>query len=811
MNRELKYQIWILSIMMGFVLPLQAQIVLLGDNTPYANVNDGNFEAVHGYWRQSKQSPFWTTKNVKGLGEYGMGIHYGTLFSNNDLGIAESKLLNTNPKYQNPKKGDILQWSFGADLEYISQGSITLSLVFGKHERIVADKVKLIGSDKVVEHFNGQYVINEEDANAGLPFVRVTFYSEDEIKVFLHYVNINVIDEKNSGPKLNALVKKNGIKLSWKDKLADKKSLFNVYRQYAKKGAYKKIGESYSSSFLDTTMINGVAYTYVVTRFNEKESGASNKIVISKKDTIAPKPPTDLTAEIYDSEIQVSWKKSVSKDVKNYSVYRGDENGNNLQEIAHNITKNFFLDFTPAKDIKNTYIVLAEDFSGNKSIVSKPLKAKVKMVSGASFSDLILPMPIHHKLTSKAWGANGVLPRDISNGIEDPEWSYWGGRPVKDKDGKYHMNVTRWPANATKGHWEWPRSTVAHTISKKPTGPYKVVKETAYDYNNGLGHNPDIILLNDGTYLMYSLINWEATLFSATSMNGPWKRLGIMEVNKNTPLEKPQLQYRFERNLSGVHLEDGRFLFVTKGGAMMLSEGTNPLGPYTIKTGPLQGNTIIPEKYRNSNFEDPVLWKDEVQYHMMINAFIDYRAIYLRSPDGIHWKFNPGTAYTPNNTFYEDGTQTHWYKLERPHVLTDEYGRATHLSLAVIDVPKADDLAKDKHSSKNLILPLIVPKRIKLLNKNKISKTTKKIKILIQSEVGFNAQEDIDISSLRYGACEEVDYGRGAKLLKTNKKGKNLILIFNGEGNGITERNFAGKLLGKTKEGKLLIGFSKIK
>lgn len=795
---------------MGFLVPLSAQIVLLGENIPYANVNDGDFEAIPGYWRQSKQSPFWKTYNVKGPGEYKMGIHNGTMFSINDVGITESKILNTNPNYQNPKAGDIINWSFGADLEYISNGSISLSLVFGKHERILANKIKLEGSDKIVEHFYGTYTVNQEDVSAGLPFVRVTFYSEDQIKVFLHYVNISVADEINKGPELVASVKGNGIKLHWEDKHADKKSVFHVYRQLKEKEKYKQIGKTTNFTFLDTTVINGINYSYVITRVNKKESGASNKIVISKKDTIAPASATDLKAEIQDSEIKILWKKSVDKDVKKYSVYRGDENGNNLQEIAHDITKNFFLDFTPAKDIKNTYVIFAEDYSGNKSIASKPLKAKVKMVPGASFSDLILPMPISHKLTSKTWGTDAVLPRNINNGIEDPEWSYWGGRPVKDKDGKYHMNVTRWPANATKGHWEWPNSTVVHAFSEKPTGPYKVKKDIAYNYNNGLGHNPDIIILNDGTYLMYSLINWEATLFSSTSMNGPWKRLGIMQVNKNTALEKPERYYRFERNLSGIHLEDGRFLFVTKGGAMMLSKGTNPLGPYDIKTGPLQGNTIIPEKYRNSNFEDPVLWKDEVQYHMMINAFIDYRAIYLRSPDGIHWKFNPGTAYTPNNTLYENDTQTHWYKLERPHVLTDKYGRATHLSLAVIDVPKADDLAKDKHSSKNIILPLVVHKRIKLLNKNKISATTKKIKILIASEKGFNPQKDIDLNSLRYGASEEVNFGRGARLINTKKKGKDLLLFFDGKGNGITKNNFAGKLLGKTREGKLLIGFSKL-
>ncbi|BAX81094.1 glycoside hydrolase family protein [Labilibaculum antarcticum] len=793
-----------------FGMNTSAQIVLLGDNAPHANVNDGDFEAVRGYWRQSKQSPFWTTKNVAGLGEYGMGLHYGTLFSNNDLGVAESKLLNTNPNYQNPKAGDVINWSFGADLEYICNGSISLSLFFGNHESVLANKVKLIGSDKTVEHFSGTYTITSDDADSGLPFVRATFYSEHEIKVYLDYVNISIVDASIAGPELTVKLEDEGVFLSWKDNLASESSKFTVYRQFSPKQGYKKLGETAGTCFLDKSVINGVEYTYVLTRFDEKESAASNKVKIVKTDKDAPVPPANIVTEIFDTEIKLSWTKSTDVDVASYSICRGDAEGNNMQEIAHDLVKNEYLDFTPTKDIQNTYVVYAHDYSGNVSIASQAVKAKVKMVAGASFSDLILPMPIYKELRSDVWGAEGVIPRDPDNGIEHPDWTYWGGRPVEDKDGKYHMLVTRWPGNALKGHWEWPNSTVAHVVADKPTGPYKVKDDFAYDFHDGLGHNPDIILLKDGTYLLYSLIDWKAILFSSETMHGPWKRLGEMTVDWQSSNENEKLSYRYCRNLSGVQMDDGRFLFVTKGGEMMRSEDENPLGPYKVISDEIRGNEIIPEKYRNSNYEDPVLWKDEVQYYMMINAFLDYRAIYLRSADGIHWKFNSGTAYTLNNTSYEDGTKTNWYKLERPHVLTDKYGRATHLSLAVIDVPKEDDLAGDKHNSKNIIMPLIVHKRIQILNKEKVNASTKRIRIQILSEEGFDAQKDIDIESLRLGAAEEVDFGRGCLVIKTEKSGNDLLVEFNGRENGITNNNFACKLLGKTKKGKLIIGFSKL-
>ena len=135
---------FIFALLLSFMFTqLNAQIVLMGKNDPHANVNDGDFKAVWDYWRNASQSPFWTTKPVKG--DKAMGLHYGTLFSSNDEGFADSKILNTNPQYQVPRAGDILQWSFGADLEYKSDGKISLSFVFGDTERILLQKASLLG------------------------------------------------------------------------------------------------------------------------------------------------------------------------------------------------------------------------------------------------------------------------------------------------------------------------------------------------------------------------------------------------------------------------------------------------------------------------------------------------------------------------------------------------------------------------------------------------------------------------------------------------------------------------------------------
>jgi hypothetical protein len=107
-------------------------------------------------------------------------------------------------------------------------------------------------------------------------------------------------------------------------------------------------------------------------------------------------------------------------------------------------------------------------------------------------------------------------------------------------------------------------------------------------------------------------------------------------------------------------------------------------------------------------------------------------------------------------------------------------------------------------------MPLMVHKKLKLMNEVRIDANTVNIKVEIISEPGFNAQTQLDISSLRYGASEEVNFRRGSIVIGSKNDGNDLIVEFDGKGNDITNNNFAGKILGKTNSGDLIIGFTKL-
>ncbi len=425
---------------------------------------------------------------------------------------------------------------------------------------------------------------------------------------------------------------------------------------------------------------------------------------------------------------------------------------------------------------------------GSSVILSAQHKEKPRpeewndLAYGGRFMDRILPAPVYEGLECDTWGTDAVRPRDIHNGIEDSDWSYWGGKPVLGDDGKYHFFGCRWPEDSEKGHMSWPQSVIFHAVGDRPTGPFTVKEEIAS------GHFPEITRLSDGRWALFHFEGY----YLAESLDGPWTAVSKQDGGF------PDCQ------MGSVTLrEDGSLLMFDRAMRVWIKEnGADDFKRVTDKG-------IYPAEIPGS-YEDPVVWRTEVQYHLIVNDWIGRTAYHLRSLDGINWKEDPGEAYTIDFDGYEDGTKVGWYKYERPKVLQDEYGRATHFYLAVIDTSKWGDLGGDNHSSKNISLPLVVGKRIQILNKEKITGQTKMIKVLVLAEEGFNPHTDMNLQSLRFGAPEQVDFGRGRPLLKTKKKGKDMILVFDGKGNGVNDSNFAGKLLGKTNEGKLLFGYASL-
>jgi hypothetical protein len=259
------------------------------------------------------------------------------------------------------------------------------------------------------------------------------------------------------------------------------------------------------------------------------------------------------------------------------------------------------------------------------------------LVHGGRFMDRILPAPIYDRLTSDTWGADAVRPRDIHNGIEDPNWSYWGGRPIREPDGTYHLFVARWREDNPRGHAGWPKSEIVHAVSDRPTGPFVVKRRL------GPGHFPEITRLISGKYVVYHFYG----CYMADSLDGPWKHF-----------TKEQLGFSKATFGSLAEREDGSLLMLDRIMRVWIKEkGADEFHM-------VDGKSIRPKM--PGRYEDPMVWRTDVQYHLIVNDWYGRMAHHMRSKDGVHWKEDPGEAYTIDFDGYEDGTKVGWYKYERP-------------------------------------------------------------------------------------------------------------------------------------------------
>lgn len=409
-----------------------------------------------------------------------------------------------------------------------------------------------------------------------------------------------------------------------------------------------------------------------------------------------------------------------------------------------------------------------------------------QLVPGARFMDLFLPMPDGVKGT-QVWGTDSVQNRYVDNGIECSDMSFWGGNILQTPDGKYHLYVCGWPERSPKGHMFWSNSMVFHAVSDRMSGPYRIQNSI------GKGHNPEAFRLADGRVVVYVIGGY------------------YIAENENSPVWYYQ-QFSFDprdrkiieglSNLTFARRPDGSYLMVCRGGGVWISrDGLSPYRQLTDKR-------VYPAV--EGEFEDPVVWRDNLQYHLIVNDWLGRIAFYQRSKDGIHWVTEQGEAYVPGISFHRDGEVEHWFKYERPKVFQDSLGRAIQMNFAVIDTIKWNDLPGDRHSSKNICIPLNKGLLLSVLNAEPITPSTKRIEVRIKAEPGFNPQTDVDVKSLRFGSFTEVNFGRGCKALKIRNEGDDLIVVFNGKGSGITADEFAPKLIGRSTKGELLYGYARL-
>lgn len=324
-------------------------------------------------------------------------------------------------------------------------------------------------------------------------------------------------------------------------------------------------------------------------------------------------------------------------------------------------------------------------------------------VTGDSMIDYFLPIPIASPLTSDTWGASGVLPRDVSNGLESQnnQWHYWDGKIIRDDAGIYHLHASRWPKSS--GFGQWASSKAIHATSDELLGPYQDHGEI-YDHNDtshwagpGGGHNVATLALPDGNFALYTSDVYPGNIYLAPSLDGPWTFRGAMDVDENG-----QNPMRTTTNVSIMVRPDNTFLATHRYGHIWLG-GTDIMDTFVI-----QGRSVWPnvQGLNNANAEDPVIWRSGGCYHITVNWWDARVAHHLMSSDGINDWRDMGVAYDPREPFirYSDGTVNRWNNIERPNVVMED-GHVVAFTFAVTDTEKNDIMGNDDSGSKIIVVP----------------------------------------------------------------------------------------------------------
>ena len=325
------------------------------------------------------------------------------------------------------------------------------------------------------------------------------------------------------------------------------------------------------------------------------------------------------------------------------------------------------------------------------------------------------PLPVRNRLSDDVWGAATVGARDIRNGLEDAglaRWNYWDGQILKGRDGRYRMFASRW--DQALGHAAWGQSLAVRAVSNSLLGPYRDRGLMWPRDEGGKGHNVTALALPGGGYAVVVSETRNGDVFTARSIDGPWRRLGSILVDQGgyrsvkTPGDLQRdaaLKPWKASNVSLIARPDGGFQIIQRSGQVLVSR-TGILGPYRV-----MGDSIyrdlpgLPQSDMRA-YEDPVIWHSGGWYHVIVNHWRNRRAYHLISRNGISgWRFQ-GLAYEPEADFirYGNGVVNRWNKLERPGVVIDK-GHVVALTFSVIDVPKEAQRGNDGHGSKVIVLP----------------------------------------------------------------------------------------------------------
>jgi fibronectin type 3 domain-containing protein len=178
-----------------------------------------------------------------------------------------------------------------------------------------------------------------------------------------------------------------------------------------------------TETYVDSNVSNGTSYFYRVSAVdqNGNASDLSAEVVATPRDAEPPSAVTNLSAEVDDLVVTISWTASSSTDVVTYQVYRSTSPGASDQLAEVGQTTPSYVDSSVATGNKYYYRVTARDGSGNLSDFSGEVSARVDTQAPAIPASLSASGG--DQRVDLAWAANtepDLASYRIFRGLESP-------------------------------------------------------------------------------------------------------------------------------------------------------------------------------------------------------------------------------------------------------------------------------------------------------------------------------------------------------------------------------------------------------
>jgi fibronectin type 3 domain-containing protein len=182
-------------------------------------------------------------------------------------------------------------------------------------------------------------------------------------------------------PPVGLTATTNGVQvnLDWADDPAEALAFYTVKRSDTAGGTYTQVATNLTASnFIDTTVVTGNTYYYVVTATDTSPSETANSNEASS--FVRIQPPTGLTRIQGNGAITLDWADNTSGILDFYTVYRSETPGGPYTSLATSLTTSDYSDTTAINGTTYYYVVTATD---NLVVIASTNSAQV---SGTPFA-----------------------------------------------------------------------------------------------------------------------------------------------------------------------------------------------------------------------------------------------------------------------------------------------------------------------------------------------------------------------------------------------------------------------------------------